>query len=149
MCTEKQIALNLSIASDGDGVHDTLLSVANEVVSNIDSHYVERVSRRHGISWRRFEEDAVEYVSLNEFSELFGDDDEVEGIQDDQWSRIYEGIKEHDFESGVVMARKQLAQMHVDFRKKWLFQCIESRSLSLTLSLPSSLYIFRSRTVVV
>ena len=141
---EKQIALNLSIASDNDGVHDTLLSVANDVLSNIDSHYVERVSRRQGISWRRFEEDAVEYMDLNQFVQLFRADGEVEGIHDDQWSRMYERIKEHDFESGDVMARRQLAQIHVDFRKKWLSQCNESRSLSF--SLFSSLYIFRSRT---
>ena len=120
LSTETQIAVYLSSASDGDGVHEALISVTKDVDPNIDSQSVENVSRQNGLNWRMFQEEAVESLDFEHFVEFFG---AVDGVDDQKWKTIYDAMKEHDAESGDVMARKHLCMVHMEFYKKWLSKC--------------------------
>ena len=128
MITEKQIDVHLANSSDGDGVYEALLSAIKAVNPDIDCEFTDSTLKKDRMSWRHFDEGAVEFLDFEHFVALFGAND---GVSDEQWKSMYEAMKKHVQQNGDVMARKHLAAVHANFYKMWFLKCIENLFFSL------------------
>ena len=123
MFTEKQIDIHLANSSDGDGVYEALLSAIKAVDPNIDCEFTVSTLKKNRMSWRLFEEEAVDFLGFEQFVALFGANN---GVSHEQWKSIYEAMKKHVHQNGDVLARKHLAAVHANFYKLWFLKCIET-----------------------